>query len=115
MTGLNTSVTACPDSFFSGKKLAFCTKHYIGLPIGLLLNRIGNPEGYFFSGDPYGEPGSCYLEYEDSIILRIAPKKLEYLKQYNSDNQWDMDTFRLEKIRYISINKGLEVLLFVDE
>jgi len=88
---------------------------FIGKPLGTLLDRIGNPKGYFFSGDPSGELGSCYLEYEDSIILRVAPKELQYLKHYNSNNQWNMDTLRFEKIRYISIIKGEEVYLYVDQ
>lgn len=100
---------------FSDTILSIDYGAFIGQPIGNLINAFGKPNGYFYSGDPYGYLGSCYFEYRDSIQLRIAPEKLMFLKKYNAENNWNMDTFMMEKIRYISIIRGIDVWLYVDD
>lgn len=87
---------------------------FIGQPIGTLINKFGKYNGYYFSGDPYGNLGSCYFEYSEGIQLRIAPDTLTYLKKFNAENKWNIDTFMMERIKYISIIKETDVWLYVD-
>ena len=100
---------------FSDTILSIDFSAFIGQPVGNLVESFGQPDGFFYSGDPYGQLGSCYFKYSDSIQLRVAPDSLLYLKKYNSENKWNIDTFMVERIRYLSIIKGMDVLLYVDK
>jgi hypothetical protein len=100
---------------FSDTILSIEYSTFIGQPVGNLIESFGQPLGFYYSGDPYGQLGSCYFKYCDSIQLRIAPDSLIYLKSYNSENNWNIDTFMNERIKSISIIKGMDVLLYVDQ
>lgn len=104
------------DSDFMNKLLSIDYSGFLGKEVGLLLNKIGTEKEYYYSGDPQGYLGSCYFIYDNGIQIKIIPKKLEYLKEFDMDQNWDISLFKKEKIKSISITKDNEdVWLFVNK